>query len=304
MRVCARKSCTFVSSVVVSGTAVLIAKLPPRACQAAARPCKSSRRPRRETRLGSRGAAAGPRHLGGGGIVALTRPAASAGAPVDKRPTPRRSQPFGLPSRRAPSGTTEPREPPHGSYKVLGSPGRHGNPRRGRGGCLQPLNEIEPLEPDAVCLEQVEQQLRCFSVDGHEVIVCVVLEELRPGFEDVTVVLNQPFRAGIGLMNLALRAIARKEPVVAQGFCVLLLRDADALSRLLSEPLQLSRSNRQMSEDLENWHRPPSRSSIAENPARGVGPSPDPPALRVSSRIGMSGNAYDAPAGTFRRRGV
>src|SRR5262245_2709650 len=68
----------------------------------------------------------------------------------------------------------------------------------------------------------------------------------------MVVVLDQPLRAGVRLMNLALRAIAGDEPVVAQGSCVLLLRDTDALRRLLFEALQLPGSNCQVCEDLKS----------------------------------------------------
>src|SRR5678815_3960170 len=108
---------------------------------------------------------------------------------------------------------------------------------------MQPLNEVEPLEGNPVCFKQVEQGLKWFSVYGHEMIVRVVLEESRPSFEDMAVVLDQSFRPGVSLMHLALRAIAREEPVVPQCSCVLLVRDPDALSRLPLESLQLSGSN-------------------------------------------------------------
>src|SRR4249919_536671 len=112
-----------------------------------------------------------------------------------------------------------------GSCRPPGLAGRHGNLRRARGGWLQYVNEVEPLESDSVCLEQIEQRLRRLSVHGHEVIVCVVLEQLVASCEDVAVVLNQPLRSGVRLMNLALSAIAREEPVVSQGSCVLLFRE-------------------------------------------------------------------------------
>ena len=70
----------------------------------------------------------------------------------------------------------------------------------------------------------------------------------------MAVVLDQPLRAGVRLMNLALRAIAREEPVVAQCSCVLLFRDPDAFGCLLSEALQLSGSNCQVGEDLKGHY--------------------------------------------------
>ena len=82
--------------------------------------------------------------------------------------------------------------------------------------------------------------MRWFSVHGHEVIVSVVLEQLRTSFEDMRVVLDQPFRAGVCLTNLALSAIAAEKPVVAQCSCVLLLRDPVTLSSLLLAALEAS----------------------------------------------------------------
>ena len=71
-------------------------------------------------------------------------------------------------------------------------------------------------------------------------LVSVMLEQLVTGFEDVAVVLDQPFRVGVYLTNFALGAIAAEEPVVAKCSCVLLLRDPDALGRLLPKALEAS----------------------------------------------------------------
>src|SRR5262245_60058599 len=94
-----------------------------------------------------------------------------------------------------------------------------------------------------MCLHQIDELWHRLSIYGHKVVVCVVLEQLRSSFEDVPVVLDQPFRSRVRLPNFALSAIAAEEPVVAQRVCVILLGDPDALSRLFLEPLQLSRSN-------------------------------------------------------------
>ena len=45
-----------------------------------------------------------------------------------------------------------------------------------------------------MCLQQIEQRLRWFSVYGHEVIVGVVREQLGPSLEDMGVVLDEAFR--------------------------------------------------------------------------------------------------------------
>ena len=78
----------------------------------------------------------------------------------------------------------------------------------------------------------------------------------EPGtsFEDMCVVLDQDFRASICLTNLALSAIAAKEPVVAQYSSVLLLRDPDALSRLLLEALKGARAHGHVRAQLQVAH--------------------------------------------------
>ena len=58
------------------------------------------------------------------------------------------------------------------------------------------MDKREPLESDWVFFQQIEQRLRWFSVKDHEMVVRVVLEQPGPGFEDLTVVLDQPLRAG------------------------------------------------------------------------------------------------------------
>jgi hypothetical protein len=77
-----------------------------------------------------------------------------------------------------------------GSDGLLGFAVRHQNPGRDHGGWLQPVKEVEPREPDVVCLQQIEQRLRSLSIHGHEVIVGVVLEQFGASFEDVAVVLD------------------------------------------------------------------------------------------------------------------
>src|SRR5262245_22496582 len=80
---------------------------------------------------------------------------------------------------------------------------------------LQTLNEREPLVSNRMHLQQVEQRRRWFAVERHEVIVGVVPEQLRTRLEDMSVVLDESFRAGVRLPNLALGPIAAEEPVVA-----------------------------------------------------------------------------------------
>jgi hypothetical protein len=74
-------------------------------------------------------------------------------------------------------------------------------------------------------LHQVNELWYRLSVHGHEVVVGVVLEQLRSSFEDVLVVLDQPFRTRVRLANFALGAIVAEEPVIAQRVCVFLLGD-------------------------------------------------------------------------------
>src|SRR5262245_9396613 len=86
-------------------------------------------------------------------------------------------------------------------------------------------------------------------------VIGVVFEQLGSSFEDVLVMLDQPFRTCVRLPNFALTAIVADEPVITQSVCVLLLGDPDALSRLLFETLQLSRSNRHMCAEFKGWHK-------------------------------------------------
>src|SRR5262245_17227976 len=85
------------------------------------------------------------------------------------------------------------------SQRLHGLAVRPGNPRRNG---LQTLAEGEPREPDGVCFQQVEQRLRCFAIESHEVLVSVILEQLVSSLENVAVVLDQTFRAGVCLTNL------------------------------------------------------------------------------------------------------
>src|SRR4029450_10780475 len=121
---------------------------------------------------------------------------------------------------------------------------------------IKPFGEREPLElPFHVSrLHQLEELWYRLSVNRHEMVVGVVLEQLGSSFEDVLVMLDQPFRTRVRLPNFAFSPIAAEEPVVAQRVCVLLLGDPDALSGLLPESLQLSRSNCHMSADLKSRH--------------------------------------------------
>jgi hypothetical protein len=102
-------------------------------------------------------------------------------------------------------------------------------------------------------LRQLDELWYRLSINRHEVAVGVVLEQLGSSFQDVLVMLDQPFRTRVRLAHFAL-AIATEEPVLAQRVCVLLLGDPDALGRLSLEPLQLSRPDSQMCADLKIWH--------------------------------------------------
>jgi hypothetical protein len=77
-------------------------------------------------------------------------------------------------------------------------------------------------------LHQVDELWYRLPVNRHEVVVGVVPEQLRSSFEDVLVMLDQPFRPRVRLPNFALPAIVAEEPVITQCVCVLLLRDPDA----------------------------------------------------------------------------
>src|SRR5215470_12434706 len=103
-------------------------------------------------------------------------------------------------------------------------------------------------------LHQVDELGYGLSVHCHEVVVGVILKQLGSSFEDVLVVLDQSFRTRICLTHFALSAILAEEPVIAKRMCVRFLGDPDALSRLLLEPLQLSRPNGHMRADLKHRH--------------------------------------------------
>ena len=105
-------------------------------------------------------------------------------------------------------------------------------------------------------LHDAEELWRRVSVNRHEVVVGVVLEQLGSSFENILVMLDQSFWPGVRLSNFALSAIAAEEPVVAQRMRVLLLGDPDAFGRLLLEPLQLPRANCHVRADLEGCHTP------------------------------------------------
>ena len=70
----------------------------------------------------------------------------------------------------------------------------------------------------------------------------------------MAVVLDQSFRTGVRLTNLALGAIRAEEPVVAQRVCVLLLRDPDALRRLFLEALETPRAHGHVRAQLQMAH--------------------------------------------------
>src|SRR5262245_16329476 len=124
-------------------------------------------------------------------------------------------------------------------------------------GSIKSFDEGKPLELflHVVRFHQVDELWYRLSVHGHEVVVRVVLEQLRSSFEDVSVVLNQPFRSRVGLPYFALGAVAAQKPVIAQRVCVLFLGDSDALGRLFLESVQLSRSNRHVCADFKRRHR-------------------------------------------------
>src|SRR6185503_6084151 len=93
------------------------------------------------------------------------------------------------------------------------------------------------------------------------------------------VVLDQPFRAGVCLTNLALRAIGAEEPVVTQRSSVLLLRDPDQLGRLLLEAFEATRAHLHVrtqfqmvhsSSTISDYHQavPTAAFSIARGAAR------------------------------------
>jgi hypothetical protein len=90
-------------------------------------------------------------------------------------------------------------------------------------------------------------------------------------------------------MNLALSAIAREEPVVAQRSSVLLFGDPDAFSRLLFEALQLSRSNGQVCEDLQSRHASSFRRVIQRpNPIVEIPACHAVPGSRDADRVHMA----------------
>ena len=57
-------------------------------------------------------------------------------------------------------------------------------------------------------LDDVEELLSRWSVDRHEVVVGEVFEQLGSGFNDVAVVLDEPFRTRIGLTNFTRPVVA------------------------------------------------------------------------------------------------
>ena len=100
------------------------------------------------------------------------------------------------------------------------------------------LKEGIPLDPARhLGVRHFHKLRRRVSIDGHRMIVGEFIEEFGQSSADVHSMLNQTFRARIGLTNLARGLIAAEEPVIAERFRVLLFCLPEAFSRLLLELL-------------------------------------------------------------------
>src|SRR5262245_33205670 len=110
-----------------------------------------------------------------------------------------------------------------------------------------------------VRLHQIDELWRRLSVNRHEVIVGIPLEQFVECLSDVRFVLDQALRARVELTDLTLGAVIRDEPVVTESLSVLLLRQPNDLGRLPLKALQLSRSNCHMRAELKTCHNSSSR---------------------------------------------
>ena len=105
-------------------------------------------------------------------------------------------------------------------------------------------------------MRQLPELLGDLAEDGHAVVVRGLLEEDRPRFHDVRVVLDQAFFTQVRLVDLALGSVLVDEPVVAKGLRVLLSRQPHDLGRLGLEPLQLTWTDLQVSVHFQMAHNP------------------------------------------------
>src|SRR5262245_65684826 len=93
-------------------------------------------------------------------------------------------------------------------------------------------------------LHEIDELTRRLSVNRHEVVVCVLREQLVDGRSHVRPVLDETLRTRVELTHLAFGAIVGEEPVVADRLRVFFPRQAYDFCSLLFAPRQLPLCNR------------------------------------------------------------
>ena len=121
---------------------------------------------------------------------------------------------------------------------------------------MKSLEERVHVDSTSVLTCQVPQLLGNITKSGHLVIIGEVPEKNFACRHHVQIVLEKPCFIHVKLVNFALRTILFDEPVVTQGFRILLTRDPNEFGRLGLEALQLTWPDLDVGVQFEMTHKP------------------------------------------------